>query len=162
MPLKHQRRSVDRLLRDGGCKVSRWQQVCRYRWSPMQQNARVQSHAMAVARRPSLSAPCAIRMQIAAVAAAAATTVAAAAAWQQIRSTRSCLSGGCGGSRGGRGGVGGGPMDVSAASVADGDVAERASDESSDEPGIFVLIYEATAATRMQRVIRPRAYLGPM
>ena len=53
-------------------------------------------------------------------------------------------------------------MDVSAASVADGDVTERASDESSDEPGIFVLIYEATAATRMQRVIRPRAYLGPM
>ena len=162
MPLKRQRRSVDRLLRDGGGKVSRCQQVCTYRWSPTQQNARVQSHAMAVARRPSFSAPCAIRMRTAAVAAAAATTVAAAAARQQIRSTRSRLSGGCGGSTGGHGRVGGGPIDASAASVADGDVAERASDESSDEPGISVLIYQATAATRMQRVIRPRACLGPM
>ena len=79
-------------------------------------------------------------MRTAAVTAAAATTVAAAAAQQQIRSTRSRLSGGCGGSRGGSGGVGGGPIDAFAASVADGDVLERAPDELHDGPSIFWLI----------------------
>ena len=150
------------MSRVGGCTGSRWQQVFSRGWTLTQQIASVHSHAMAVARRPSFTVPCAIRTRTAAVTAAAAATVAAAAARQQIRSTRSWLSGGCGGSTGGHGRVGGGPNDASAASVADGDVAERASDESSDGPGISVLICQATAAMRVQRVMRLRVCLGRM